>query len=227
MKRGMSLAHGDEEAAAGRGHFSPHFDKRVDGRPVGLSRDDSSSNEKLGVEWCGALERDRELRGHGAGRLRCARRAHQVPRGRPVRMAIEDGAADAPVKDVGKREVMRLGVPAANAGILAFGKAPKAKPQHIGGTATEADGVRSVDLLQAPRLGLGPHPRIALQQARYFAGLAVAGVWVSPLASFLARQAASCLWRRIFCFLRRGESCAVLMGPPYSERGANLPSDPP
>lgn len=68
-------------------------------------------------------------------------------------MAIEDRAADASVEDVRKCEVVSLRTPAAYASVIALREALDMKALRIGRAAAKADRMRSVDLLQAARLG--------------------------------------------------------------------------
>src|SRR5205823_5968124 len=85
---------------------------------------------------------------HGARRRFRAIFLHQVNARRPVRVAIEERAADPAVQDAGERLVMRLRLPFGDEFVAGF-EAPDAEAAIVRGAAAEADVLRGVALLQA------------------------------------------------------------------------------
>src|SRR6185295_10786873 len=100
------------------------------------------------------LERD------GRGRLLGGSGAHQVPRRRPVGMAIQQRPEDPAVDDAGERLVIRAWLPLGNehGSIVGVGPAADMQPARVRRSAAEAPPSRRVALLQA-RTGYLGHRR--------------------------------------------------------------------
>ncbi len=203
MKSGMPFSHDDEDAATCRGNQFVNGDVRFDGGSNRVGRDDPCPERENGTNGRRPPELYRELRSHGAGGRRQMASLHEVPGARPVGMTVENRAANAAVEHPRKRKVVRLGMPLADARVVALRERLDAQPFLVLRSAAEAAATRRVGVLQAAQ-GRGA--------GSYFEAVLFSSCVGDAALAFLTRQAASCFERRAFCLRRTPGSWGVVMG---------------
>ena len=134
----MAFRHGHESSAAGRANFSASRQCSFDRRATGSRFRHFRGEENRSVRRCRAEQLNRVIRRHGAGRTIVARRFHQVPRRRPIAVAIEQRADNPAVQHSRKRLIFRRGFPFRHDLIVALRKTANAQTVRIRRPATPA-----------------------------------------------------------------------------------------
>jgi hypothetical protein len=160
MKRRMTFFNRDERAATGRTNFPAGGQGSCNRCAVGGGLSDFSGKKNSIVRRRRAKKLDRVIRGHRAGRMIFARLTHEMIRGGPIAVAIEQRADDSAIEDAGKRFITRLRFPLRD-DLLPTRKTANAQTFRIRRAAAPAGIVRRVTFLERERIGAGHRAYLA------------------------------------------------------------------
>jgi hypothetical protein len=149
VEGGMAGFHRDERPGAGGANFPVGGKCPLHPGAVGRGLDDAGLEGEVGVHGSGREQLDGVAGGDGAGRLGEGIALHEVPRGGPIAVAVEQGADDAAVENPGKCRVVRAWFPGRKERAVGPGKTADMQTLGVGGTAAEADACWRIAFLQA------------------------------------------------------------------------------
>jgi len=148
MVGGMPRLHRDEDSAPGGAQLAVGHERAFDGRTIvrrvddpGLDRESRSAGSRS-HELDPILGRDRARRRVATGLQ------HEVMRGRPIHVAVEEGTDDATAEHSLECLVMRLRAPLGDIGVT-LQEAADAQAAGIGRAASETGILGRIALLQA------------------------------------------------------------------------------